>query len=69
MNRQVKLVKNYTNSKFEEEVASVQKENINLLNQLKGDLAIQSAYLFSNVTSDLVSLTDKFFVKKFQSAS
>lgn len=69
MNRQVKLVKNYTNSKFEEEVASVQKENIKLLNQLKGDLAIQSAYLFSNVTSDLVSLTDKFFVKKFQSAS
>ena len=69
MNRQIKLVKNYTNSKFEEEVALVQKENIILLNQLKGDLAIQSAYLFSNVTNDLVSLTDKFFVKKFQSAS
>ena len=31
MNRQIKLVKNYTNSKFEEEVALVQKENILLV--------------------------------------
>lgn len=67
MNRQVKLVKNYTNSKFEEEIGLVQKENMSILSQLKGDLAIKSAYLFSNVTNDLTALTDKFFENKFQS--
>jgi|TARA_B110000977_G_scaffold187855_1_gene255424 hypothetical protein len=67
MNRQIKLVRNYTNSKFEEEITLVQKENTNILSQLKGDLSIKSAYLFSNVTNDLISLTDKFFTKKFQS--
>ena len=30
MNRQIKLTKNYTNSSFETEVASVQKENLKL---------------------------------------
>jgi hypothetical protein len=69
MNRQIKLTKNYTNSNFENEVASVQKENLKLLSKLKGDLSIKSAYIFSNITNDLVSLTDKFFVKKFQSVS
>jgi len=67
MNRQVKLVRNYTNSKFEEELAVIQNENLNILSQLKGDLAIKSAYLFSNVTNDLTALTDKFFENKFQS--
>ena len=69
MNRQIKLTKNYTNSNFENEVASVQKENLKLLSKLKGDLSIKSAYIFSNITSDLISLTDKFFAKKFQSVS
>jgi len=69
MNRQIKLTKNYTNSSFETEVASVQKENLKLLSKLKGDLSIKSAYIFSNITSDLISLTDKFFAKKFQSVS
>jgi len=69
MNRQIKLTKNYTNSNFETEVASVQKENLKLLSKLKGDLSIKSAYIFSNITGDLVSLTDKFFAKKFQSVS
>jgi hypothetical protein len=69
MNRQIKLTKNYTNSNFETEVASVQKENLKLLSKLKGDLSIKSAYIFSNITSDLVSLTDRFFAKKFQSVS
>ena len=69
MNRQIKLTKNYTNSSFETEVASVQKENLKLLSKLKGDLSIKSAYIFSNITGDLVSLTDKFFAKKFQSVS
>ena len=69
MNRQIKLTKNYTNSNFETEVASVQKENLKLLSKLKGDLSIKSAYIFSNITNDLVSLTDKFFAKKFQSVS
>jgi hypothetical protein len=69
MNRQMKLTRSFTNSQFEEEVAAVQQENLKLLSKLKGDLSIKSAYLFSNVTSELLSLTDKFFVKKFQSAS
>jgi len=67
MNRQLKLTRNYTNSNFEEEVLSVQKQNSKLLSKLKGDLSIKSAYLFSNVTRELISLTDNFFTKKFQS--
>lgn len=66
MNRQIKLTRSFVNSNFEEEVRSVQKQNLMLLSKLKGDLAIKSAYLFSNVTSELISLTDKFFTKKFQ---
>jgi hypothetical protein len=69
MNRQIKLVKNYTNLKFEDEILFIQKENLKILSELKGDLAIKSAYLFSNLTDDLTSLADKFFVKKFQSVS
>jgi hypothetical protein len=68
MNRQIKLTKNYTNSNFEEEVLFVQKQNLKILSKLKGDLSIKSACLFSNVTSELISLTDKFFTKKFQSS-
>jgi hypothetical protein len=67
MNRQIKLTKSYTNSNFEEEVLIVQKKNSLLLSKLKGDLSIKSAYLFSNVTSELISLTTTFFTKKFQS--
>ena len=67
MNRQIKLTKSYTNSNFEEEVLSVQKKNSLLLSKLKGDLSIKSAYLFSNVTGELITLTNSFFTKKFQS--
>lgn len=67
MNRQIRLVKNYTNSKFEDEISSVQKENLKILSILKGDLSIKSAFIFSNLTTDLTSLTDKFFAKKFKS--
>ena len=69
MNRQIKLTRNYSSSNFENEVNSVQKENAKILSKLKGDLSIKSAFLFSNISNELVSLTDKFFVKKFQSAS
>ena len=69
LNRQTKLTRNYSNLKFENEVGSIQKENIKILSKLKGDLSIKSAFLFSNVSGDLNSLTDKFFAKKFQSAS
>ena len=69
MNRQVKLTRNFVNDNFEEEVASAQSQNLKLLSKLKGDLAIQSAFLFSNINDELTSITDKFFVKKFQSAS
>ena len=67
MNRQIKLTKSYTNSNFEEEVLIVQKKNSLLLSKLKGDLSIKSAYLFSNVTGELINLTNSFFTKKFQS--
>jgi len=69
MNRQMKLTRSYVNSQFENEVLSAQKENSLLLSQLKGDLSIKSAYLFSNLSKDLVTITDKFFDKKFQSNS
>jgi len=69
LNRQIKLTRNYTNTNFEEEVLTVQRENALLLSQLKGDLSIKSAYLFSNVTSELISLTDSFFAKRFKSVS
>jgi hypothetical protein len=69
LNRQIKLTKSSTDAHFEAEVTSVQKENAILLSKLKGELSIKSAYLFSNITSELLSLTDKFFIKKFQSAS
>ena len=69
MNRQMKLTKTYINSKFENEVIVVQQENSKLLSRLKGDLSIKSAYLFSNLSKDLVTITDKFFEKKFQSNS
>jgi hypothetical protein len=69
MNRQIKLTRNFCNSTFEDEVVTFQKENSKILSELKGDLAIKSAYLFSNITNDLISITDKFFVKKFLSVS
>ena len=69
MNRQIKLTRTYCNSNFENEVNSVQKENTVILSKLKGDLSIKSAFLFSNISNELISLTDKFFAKKFQSAS
>lgn len=67
LNRQIKLTKVYTNTNFETEVNRVQQENSKLLSKLKGELAIQSAYLFSNITNDLTTITDNFFKKKFQS--
>jgi len=67
MNRQIKLTKSFTNSKFEEEVFIVQKKNSFLLSKLKGDLSVKSACLFSNVKEDLLSLTNSFFSKKFLS--
>ena len=69
MNRQMKITKEYTNSNFEAEVLEAQNANSKILSKLKGDLSIKSAFLFSNISGDLNSLTDKFFEKKFQSAS
>ena len=67
LNRQVKLVKNYTNETFETEVLFVQKENLKILNKLKGDLSIKSAVLISNINKDLNTVTDSFFTKRFKS--
>lgn len=69
LTREARLIKEETNSRFEVELADFHKENTILLNELKGELSIKSASVFSNITSELLSLTDKFFVKKFQSAS
>ena len=69
LNRQVKITRNYTNNNFESEINSVQQENSKLLSKLKGELAIKSAYAFSNITNELATITDKFFIKKFQSIS
>jgi hypothetical protein len=69
MNRQIKLTRNYANSNFENEVNLVQKENVKILSKLKGDLSIKSAFLFANISNELIALTDKFFIKKFQSVS
>jgi hypothetical protein len=66
MNRQVKLVRSYTNSKFEEEITFVQTENMKILSELKGDLAIKSAYIFSNIAHELELITKKFYIKRFQ---
>jgi hypothetical protein len=65
--RQIKIIRNLTNSKFEDEVVTLQIENLKILNKLKGDLTIKSALLLSNLTPDLTSLTNDFFAKKFQS--
>lgn len=67
LNRQVKLVKDYTNNQFDKEVEGIQKENLAILNELKGDLTIKSAYIFSTVTKDLDNKTEKFFSQRFQS--
>jgi len=48
-------------------VGLVTSEITELTRQLKGDLSIKSAYLFSNITSELNSLTNSFFTKKFKS--
>lgn len=66
MNRQIKLTRNFVNSNLENEVIIAQKENAKLLSELKGDLSIKSAYIFSNISKDLIVITDKFFEKKFQ---
>lgn len=66
MTRQVKLVKNYSNENFENEVLSVQKQNGKILSKLKGTLSIKSAYLFSNITTELTTISNTFFSKKFK---
>jgi F0F1-type ATP synthase membrane subunit b/b' len=67
MNRQVKLTRNFTNTNFEKEVITAQQKNAQLLSKIKGDLAIKSSFLLANINNELSSVTDQFFVKKFQS--
>jgi hypothetical protein len=66
LNRQIKLTKDYTNTQFEEEISFVKKENGKLLSQLKGEIAVKSALLLSAIAEELYTLTDAFFVKRFQ---
>jgi hypothetical protein len=67
LNRQLKLIKNYSNSNFETEITSIQSKNVKILSKLKGDLSIKSASIFSTISNDLIKLTNTFFAKKFQS--
>jgi hypothetical protein len=69
MTRQIKLVKTFTNSNFENEISEIQKQNLAILSKLKGNLAIKSAFLVSNISKDLVSIADTFFSNKFKSVS
>jgi hypothetical protein len=69
MTRQIKLVKTFTNSNFEDEISEIQKQNLSILSKLKGNLAIKSAFLVSNISKDLVSIADTFFSNKFKSVS
>jgi F0F1-type ATP synthase membrane subunit b/b' len=69
LNRQIKILKQYTNTNFETEIINVQQENSKLLTQLKGELSIKSAFIFSSITNELNTIADNFFVKKFQSNS
>lgn len=69
LNRQIKILKQYTNTNFETEIINVQQENSKLLSGLKGELSVKSAFIFSNITNELNTIADNFFVKKFQSNS
>jgi len=69
LNRQIKILKQYTNTNFETEIINVQQENSKLLSQLKGELSVKSAFIFSGITNELNTIADNFFVKKFQSNS
>jgi hypothetical protein len=66
LNRQLKLTKTYTNSNFENEVLSIQRENTILLTKLKGQLSIQSAFILSTISPELSTFANSFFTKKFQ---
>jgi F0F1-type ATP synthase membrane subunit b/b' len=65
--RQTKLIRNYTNEIFETEISNTQKENLQIVSKMKGDLAIKSAFLFSSLSKDINKITDKFFEKRFKS--
>ena len=66
LNRQIKLLKLYTNTHFDTEIEVVKQENARLISELKGELAINSSFLFSKVIKKVGSLTDFFFAKKFR---
>jgi uncharacterized membrane protein (DUF485 family) len=65
LTRQVKLVKDYTNSEFDEEILALQTENTVIVNELKGELAIKSAYILNSVNTDLLTLASNYVSKKF----
>nr|AYO28641.1 ATP synthase CF0 B' subunit [Neotessella volvocina] len=66
LKRQIKITRNQCNSNFENEIALIQKENIKLLSQLKGDLAIKSISLFLLIKEDLMKISETFFVAKYK---
>ncbi len=70
MKRQISLVKDYTNKKFDSEILLIQKGNDKFLTSLKGELTIKSAFLFFSLLKDkdLFSLTNNFLEKRTKSS-
>jgi len=64
LNRQLKDLQAFSNRKFEDEIKTVQLENLSILTRLRGTLTVKSAILFSNITIKLQELSDQFFKKK-----
>ncbi len=67
MFRQLEGVKDIHFSKFEHEMASIQKETTFLLSQLKGKFSLQSAVLFSFLFGKISKNVKTFFQKKLKS--
>ena len=64
LERQTKKFKELTNSNFEKEILKLQKENLILINQSKGEIKIRSTFLFSTFLPEISKVTDQFFDQK-----
>lgn len=66
LTRKTKILKEYTTNKFDLTLSLIQNENLEILKEIKKDLVIQSAYVFSCAVKEIHSITKNFFEKKFQ---
>ncbi len=65
LNRQTKLVSNYSKMKFEQKIKEIEKENQNLIIKAKASLISQSAENFKNLSMNANDLAESFFKEKF----